>query len=142
MAASAAGATDEAAQKYLAESLKRFARSVELCDDYLRGYYGLKLVGCCSYANHAARLLCCPDAQVTSRLLKDPPKPAVKATDLDDIATPTASTVENLNELATEKLSEIVRRYTAQERHWSGYDKAEIAAARELLAHDAPQVTR
>ena len=31
-------------QKYLAESLKRFSRSIELCDDYLRGYYGLKLV--------------------------------------------------------------------------------------------------
>lgn len=44
MAASAAGASDAAAYKYLAEALKRFARSVELCDDYLRGYYGLKLV--------------------------------------------------------------------------------------------------
>ena len=32
------------AQKHLAEALKRFCRSIELCDDYLRGYYGLKLV--------------------------------------------------------------------------------------------------
>jgi len=31
-------------QKQLAESVKRFCRSIELCDDYLRGYYGLKLV--------------------------------------------------------------------------------------------------
>lgn len=31
-------------EKLLAESLRRFCRSVELCDDYLRGYYGLKLV--------------------------------------------------------------------------------------------------
>lgn len=31
-------------QSYLAESLKRFCRSVELSDDYLRGYYGLKRV--------------------------------------------------------------------------------------------------
>lgn len=31
-------------EKYLAESFRRFCRSVELCDDYLRGYYGLKLV--------------------------------------------------------------------------------------------------
>lgn len=30
-------------EKYLAEALRRFARSVELCEDYLRGYYGLKL---------------------------------------------------------------------------------------------------
>lgn len=45
MAATAPGADDNFARKYLAESLKRFCRSVELCDDYLRGYYGLKLVG-------------------------------------------------------------------------------------------------
>lgn len=31
-------------QSYLAGSLKRFCRSVELADDYLRGYYGLKRV--------------------------------------------------------------------------------------------------
>lgn len=31
-------------QKHLAESLKRYCRSIELCDDYLRGYYGLKMV--------------------------------------------------------------------------------------------------
>lgn len=35
---------DSAPAKHLAEALKRFTRSVELCDDYLRGYYGLKLV--------------------------------------------------------------------------------------------------
>ena len=31
-------------QKHLVDSLKRFCRSIELCKDYLRGYYGLKLV--------------------------------------------------------------------------------------------------
>lgn len=30
-------------EKYLTEAVRRFARSVELCQDYLRGYYGLKL---------------------------------------------------------------------------------------------------
>jgi tetratricopeptide (TPR) repeat protein len=35
---------DSPSQKQLAEALKRFSRSIELCDDYLRGYYGLKLV--------------------------------------------------------------------------------------------------
>ena len=30
--------------KVLAESMRRFCRSIELCDGYLRGYYGLKLV--------------------------------------------------------------------------------------------------
>ena len=43
MAASAS--SDNAAQyKYYAECVKRFCRSIELCDDYLRGYYGLKQV--------------------------------------------------------------------------------------------------
>lgn len=41
----AASAADSNPEKYLAESLRRFCRSIELCDDYLRGYYGLKLVG-------------------------------------------------------------------------------------------------
>lgn len=40
----AASTTEGSAAKYLAESIKRFSRSIELCDDYLRGYYGLKLV--------------------------------------------------------------------------------------------------
>lgn len=42
MAASAS--TDNATYKHYAESVKRFCRSIELCDDYLRGYYGLKRV--------------------------------------------------------------------------------------------------
>jgi len=46
MAATApgAGTGTGAYQKCMAEALKRFSRSIELCDDYLRGYYGLKLV--------------------------------------------------------------------------------------------------
>jgi hypothetical protein len=31
--------------RVLAESMRRFLRSIELCENYLRGYYGLKLVG-------------------------------------------------------------------------------------------------
>lgn len=46
MAATASGTDENASRKYLAESLKRFCRSIELCDDYLRGYYGLKVVSC------------------------------------------------------------------------------------------------
>lgn len=33
-----------ASDKHLAEAVRRFARSVELCQDYVRGYYGLKMV--------------------------------------------------------------------------------------------------
>lgn len=36
--------------KVLSESMRRFCRSIELCDNYLRGFYGLKLVSsqCCT----------------------------------------------------------------------------------------------
>jgi tetratricopeptide (TPR) repeat protein len=44
MAATATGASGGIYEKSMAEALKRFSRSIELCDDYLRGYYGLKLV--------------------------------------------------------------------------------------------------
>lgn len=44
MAATASGANEASSQRYMAEALKRFCRSIELCDDYLRGYYGLKMV--------------------------------------------------------------------------------------------------
>jgi ER membrane protein complex subunit 2 len=30
--------------RHLIEAMQRFCRSIELCDDYLRGYYGLKMV--------------------------------------------------------------------------------------------------
>jgi tetratricopeptide (TPR) repeat protein len=43
--------------KGLSEAMRRFCRSVELCDDYLRGYYGLKLV-CSALANPRDWLLC------------------------------------------------------------------------------------
>jgi len=46
VAAASLAAGDGLAQRYLAEALKRYSRSIELCDDYLRGYYGLKLVSC------------------------------------------------------------------------------------------------
>lgn len=124
-ASTSAGGSDAATQKYAAESLKRFCRSIELCDDYLRGFYGLKLV--------------------TSFVLKNSgkwSKQKADASSSEDFSLPDTATVERLAQLATEKLSEIVRRYTAKEAHWSGYDEAEIAAARELLAGEAAAIVR
>ncbi len=54
----ATAATDNTPYRYYAESVKRFCRSVELCDDYLRGYYGLKQVR----AGRFARLSSCYNA--------------------------------------------------------------------------------
>lgn len=120
MAATASGATAGAGggayQQHMAEAIKRFTRSIELCDDYLRGYYGLKLV--------------------TTRLLKDPATKSTKQTDEDEFTLPDVRTIERLNELATAKLAEIVRRNTAKEEGWRGYDEREVAAAQELLSQD------
>ncbi|KAI1131974.1 tetratricopeptide [Nemania abortiva] len=101
------------APKRLTEALKRFCRSIELCDNYLRGYYGLKLT--------------------TQQLLNEPSLKASKHTESDEWSMPTSGTLQNLDEVATEKLAEIIRRNSAGEKDWQGYDKSEIAAARELL---------
>ncbi|KAL3418173.1 tetratricopeptide repeat domain-containing protein [Phlyctema vagabunda] len=116
----AATANDASVDKYLAESLRRFCRSLELCDDYLRGYYGLKLT--------------------TTKLLANPAQPSrqTKA----DAAAPSTASIERLNELATAKLSEIVRRNSSGEAGWQGYDRAEVIAAQALLDQDKKPITR
>ncbi|KAM0286024.1 hypothetical protein ACHAQH_001214 [Verticillium albo-atrum] len=117
----AATASDGPQLKRLTESLKRFSRSIELCDDYLRGYYGLKLV--------------------TDKLLKDESKSS-KQPDADDWSPPDETTIQKLRELATQKLSEMVRRKDAGERSWQGYSESEVTAARELLSKESADVVR
>jgi len=58
------------------------------------------------------------------------------------LAAPDSKTVERLNETATAKLSEIVRRSVGGEDGWAGYDKAELIAAKALLDSDAAKITR
>lgn len=71
------------------------------------------------------------------KLLK-PPKQA----DDEGMAIPPKETLEALNEKATKKLAEIVRRHGAGEPLWQGYDEAEVAAARELLSQNEAKVVR
>ncbi|KAI1367416.1 tetratricopeptide [Xylaria arbuscula] len=101
------------APKRLTEAMKRFCRSIELCDNYLRGYYGLKLT--------------------VQQLLNEQPLKSSKQIDSEEWPIPPTSTLQKLDEVATEKLAEIVRRNSAGEKDWQGYDEAEIAVARELL---------
>ncbi|KAL2888724.1 TPR repeat protein oca3 [Ceratocystis lukuohia] len=119
MAATAKGSDETQAPRYIAESVKRFCRSIELCDDYLRGYYGLKTV--------------------TDYLIKTPivTKPNRNEEPMD---LPEPKTLGLLNEKATAKLAEIVRHYAAGEKAWAGYKSAEISAAKALL--DASSETR
>lgn len=106
-------ATDsgEGSRQYLAEALKRFTRSIELCDDYLRGYYGLK--------------------RTTDKILGD--DKTSKERSEDGFSLPDRKVVERLNEVATDKLGEIVRRHAGGEKGWQGYSPDEITAARALL---------
>jgi hypothetical protein len=137
MAATTSGVAGGSYQKYMAEALKRFSRSIELCDDYLRGYYGLKLVRPSLSGSEMAADV----SQISKKLLDDGAK-AVKQTDDSEFALPDTSTIERLNELATAKLSEIVRHSAANDRGWRGYSEAEVAAARELLAEDVSAIER
>lgn len=124
-----ANATENAGDtlKLLSEAMRRFCRSIELCDDYLRGYYGLKLT--------TSRLL---------ELLGKTSKPAPASSDVmgGDLAPPTLSSIQRLNELATSKLAEILRRTSAGESGWDGYDPGELIAARALLDRDTQTIQR
>ncbi|RCI13677.1 hypothetical protein L249_5459 [Ophiocordyceps polyrhachis-furcata BCC 54312] len=122
MAADANNLENNQQQKHLAEAVKRFCRSIELCDDYLRAYYGLKLV--------------------TDRLLKCDPMPKKQHQEIEGFELVEDATVEKLNEAATEKLSEIVLKYGAGEKLWQGYDEDEIIAARRLLKETSAAVVR
>ncbi|KAK6072996.1 tetratricopeptide repeat domain-containing protein [Seiridium cupressi] len=119
MAAKSTQQNDASRQRI--EALKRFSRSVELCDDYLRGFYGLKLT--------------------TKQLLGEPQK-TTKQSDDDGLSSPDAATLRQLDELATGKLAEITRKFSAGEKGWQGYDEAEIAAAKELLEKDSGATIR
>ncbi|KAI8965677.1 TPR-like protein [Daldinia sp. FL1419] len=115
-----AKSSDNAGQ--FGEALKRFCRSIELCDGYLRGYYGLKMI--------------------TKQLLSDPSKVSQSRTSPEGFAIPDPATLSKLDEMATEKLAEIVRRNSAGEKGWQGYDEAEVKAAKELLDSDTAAVIR
>ena len=100
-------------------SLRHFARSVELNEWYLRGFYGLKLI-----------------ASKTIPLLSEPSSKRNNKDDDDDVAPPKVETVKKLEEIATSKLAEIVRHYSSGKKGWQGFDEAEVIAARELLDRD------
>lgn len=79
--------------------------------------------------------------QVTSKVLNEPSlisKPA----DSESFSFPARGTLEKLDEKATEKLAEIVRRNGAKEKGWCGYEEAEVAAARDLLSKERVNVVK
>ena len=128
---SATSSNETADSKTLAEAMRRFCRSVELCDDYLRGYYGLKLVQS-SLPPHVINKT--KDVtQTTDRLLSALPDDSkstgqMVSTDNGELPMPSATIVRRLNERATFKLAEITRNTTG-----NGPNNAEVVAAKALL---------
>ena len=122
---------ENADSKTLAEAMRRFCRSVELCDDYLRGYYGLKLV-LSSLLPHVKDKT--KDVtQTTDRLLSAFPNDSTSteqmvSTDNGELPMPSTTIVRKLNERATSKLAEITRDTTGK-----GPNHAEVVAAKALL---------
>ncbi|KAF2876106.1 hypothetical protein BDV95DRAFT_625510 [Massariosphaeria phaeospora] len=110
----------------LALALRHFSRAVELNSSSLRGLYGLKLI-----AQKLIPLL--PQSQSQSQSVSKRNNNNNNPTDDDDLPPPNLSTVQKLEEIATSKLAEIVRLYTAGKSGWTGFDEAEVQAARELL---------
>ena len=129
---SAMSSSNETADsKTFAEAMRRFCRSVELCDDYLRGYYGLKLVlpSLPAHVTHKTKYV----AQTTDRLLSALPDDSkstgqMVSTDNGELPMPSTTTVRKLNERATFKLAEITRDATGK-----GLNHAEVVAAKALL---------
>ncbi|KAI9791790.1 MAG: hypothetical protein M1835_000093 [Candelina submexicana] len=113
--------------KLLIDSMRYFCRSIELCDGYLRGYYGLKLI-----TNRLLSIL--PETQKASS--------AVSSLGAGEVPPPTLSVVQKLNERATSKLAEIIRRSSTAEKGFECYEQAEVIAARELLDRDTQPVER
>lgn len=49
---------------------------------------------------------------------------------------PSTHIIQKLEEIATNKLAEMIRNYKSGKKGWQGYEEAEIIAARELLDRD------
>jgi hypothetical protein len=105
--------------------MRRYLRSIELCDNYLRGYYGLSLT-----------------SQTLIGLLPAASKSSSKDDAYSDLLLPTEGTAQALHEMATTKLGEIVRRGSAKEYGWDGYAAAELDAARQLLEKSSNKAVR
>ncbi|KAI9814754.1 MAG: hypothetical protein M1827_003020 [Pycnora praestabilis] len=128
MSAIAAGSgNDSGVEKALVDSMRRFCRSIELCDGYLRGYYGLKLT--------TSRLL--PMLSQTSKSSS-----VTTNAGTSEFNPPSLATVQKLNQRATAQLADIVRHNSGHEKAFEGYDQAEIIAARELLDRDTQRIER
>ncbi|KAJ5674859.1 uncharacterized protein N7477_004793 [Penicillium maclennaniae] len=103
-----ASSADSDAPRLAGKSVQHFCRSIELCDDYLRGYYGLTLASSLmlekAYAHEKS-----PEAVTASE-----------------------NTLTQLQKLGLQKLGDIVRSRSVDDQHWAS-SRSELIAAKELL---------
>ncbi|KNG80066.1 putative oca3 protein [Aspergillus nomiae NRRL 13137] len=104
----------EVSSRYLQRSIQYFCRSVELCDDYLRGFYGLVL----ATSLQLKREYTMGFAQASSSASTDDFLPKEKA--------------DKLNLLARRKLEDIVKQRSGNRQLWE-HAQGELIAAQELL---------
>ncbi|KAJ5591770.1 uncharacterized protein N7459_002139 [Penicillium hispanicum] len=103
-----ASSLDGDASRLAGKSVQHFCRSIELCDDYLRGFYGLALA--------------------SSRMLEN------EYTDQGptNLTLPPRRTVSQLKTFALQRLGEIVQARSVNDQHWAS-SRSELIAAKELL---------
>ncbi|KAI9831269.1 MAG: hypothetical protein M1826_003708 [Phylliscum demangeonii] len=115
--------------RLLVDSMRWFCRSIELCDDYLRGYYGLKLV-----TNELLRL--------EPRALEVSVYSRGSESKEHALPPPSRAEVEQINQRATAKLADIIRYHANDDRKRGAYDEAEVVAVRELLEAETARIER
>ncbi|PYH97011.1 tetratricopeptide repeat domain protein [Aspergillus ellipticus CBS 707.79] len=113
---SAFSSDSEGSCQLLERSIQYFCRSVELCTDYLRGFYGLVLATSLLGENRRLR-----------GYSQDHPPPRKTNT-----STSVAHNIDPLAAFARNKLDEIVRRRSSEHKLWE-FDQSELIAAKELL---------
>ena len=125
--------------KEIVEALRRFCRSIELCDDYLRGYYGLKLVRLTFLTSTETSLLTL-DETTDNLLVKSSNelKKSKDSSDDSDLPVLSTETIRKLNYLATSKLASLTRKGGADKSQGN----AEIDAIKELLDRSTQVVQR
>ena len=104
------------------KSVQHFCRSIELCEDYLRGFYGLALV--CMRSNAISAWL--TTIQASAHLLE------TDRGEKSDPAVLSKKTLGRLKSFALQRLREIVQSRSVNEQHWAS-SRSELIAAQAIL---------
>ena len=115
---------DPDSQTLLIEALGRFSRSVELCDGYIRGWCGIKMVTLFPITRLGRLFLMRVDFQTSDKLLERQAKTGL--TSKPTLSSP-ATTLAELNKRARALLSSTVAEARA------GFSDHDIAAAKRIM---------